>query len=548
MPEALPKKDEIVPREAITLEHPDFTANKAEWEFFRHSDELTGGYTASTATFTGPTAIESFDTTYLVPHGKEDSLDLDRRVAKATPPRFVQEGIMGVTGDLTQQSPDREGYPEKIKKWANRVNIEGDTLKQFIDARVVPMVLRYGHGYTYAIRSSVVAETEKEAQEKRDAGGIPEVLIYALNPENVPWWRTDDLGRYTNLRYVEHKSRVTYSGPFPVGYTKIKRHWFLSLEGWYYVDDYTDIVVSGQPLTEDVPLTVGAVASWGKTLKWFPVVKWDLEGNNPTKPASYAQLAYFRKDSELDNLETECCFPMKFLPVESIVENPAEVVMGPSMVGTFPAGGKHVPMILQPDATAFTHYQEQRLPALEDMAKAPYGRSAAAGAATGLALAHQEKASTAVLKDLAGAFEKGEFSALLPVAELLGDELSDEARISWPREFHALNAQMQMEVLTGFSDLEPGDEYKKEILKAAGKVALPDLSAKRTDECLDAWEADEKEKREAEAEKDDLLFDMQNQPTPQTLNPEQMTGGRAQGKSIEAPDPGKKPPKPGEKP
>jgi hypothetical protein len=128
----LPEVGNTIPQNTINLEHPEYIARKYLWEFFRHSDELTGGYKPSVETFTAVTAVPSFDETYLIPHIRETDQDFKRRVAAAKPPRFVREGIESITGVLTEQPPNRDAYPEPLKEWSSRVNADGDSLQQWI--------------------------------------------------------------------------------------------------------------------------------------------------------------------------------------------------------------------------------------------------------------------------------------------------------------------------------------------------------------------------------------------------------------------------------
>ncbi len=520
--EILPQGAKI-PAQAFQLKRPEYTAMLPFWQFWRHSHELTGGYEANTQTYT--TATEgatdySFDETYLVPHEKEDSTDFSRRVAQATPPRFVQEGISYITGVLTQQAPNRDSYPEKIETWMSRVNAEGQTWQQWIAAEVVPMVERYQHVYTLHTRPDIAGESAGEQTAAREAAGLPEVVCSIIIPENLPWWETDDAGRLVAVRYTESTVMLKEESGFPVREEAYTLHWWLTLEGWMNAVE----TAGGTGLSTGVVLESGFWNGPGKPMQTLPVVKWELNGPCPTETASLAQLKFFRIESILTHLEYATCFPMTWIPVESSDENPAETVKGPDIVGGYPADGQHEPLLLEPRGTSIQHLVEKRLPQLETDSLTPYGRQREVGGNdSGVALAHIKETSMNIHRDHAMAFGGAEFDALQPVAELLGEELDDDARVEWPQDFGALDDLKQTEVLTAFLEAEPGPVYEQKAVDALARVALPRLSESEYEEGNKAFEEQQKEAKEQAAENDDLEDGAFGGPA--ALNPVQVGGG-----------------------
>jgi hypothetical protein len=273
-----------VPPSSITLEHEDFTKNKDNWELYRHSAELTGGYKASTQTYTGPDSAPRFDETYLIPHAKEaDYNDFARRVAAARPPRFVREGIESITGILTKEEPNRDNYPDKLSTWTTGVDAKGSTLQQWIAKYMWPLVERYGLCYSFARRPTIDGANLADQEKRIKDAGLPEVLLLIITPENMPWWSVDELGRFEIVRYTEQKVDSKTEEGYAVEDREYTRHWWITHEGWWYADekDY-----------DEQALKVEAVGTWNKggaPMDNFPIVKWGLKDDiGPTATASLA--------------------------------------------------------------------------------------------------------------------------------------------------------------------------------------------------------------------------------------------------------------------
>ena len=501
----LPSKGDDIPPETLTLEHPKFTAMKGLWAFYRHSDELTGGYAASVQTYTGPEDVPSFQETYLIPHIKEASYqDFARRVAAAKPPRFVKEGIESLTGVITQQAPNRENYPEKLTKWTSGVTIESTSLQQWISSNMWPLVERYGVAYSYARRPSIGGANLKEQEKAIKDANLPEVLLHIITPEALPWWDTDELGRFTICRYIEDIVRPTLSpSGYPIKQDNIKRHWWITHEGWWYTEEPE----SGTTATTLKVLDVG---TWGKPLKNFPIVKWSLKDEvAPTATASLAQLMYFRKDSELHVVEVASAFPMTYVPISGGDENPAETIKGPDIIAGYDAEGSGGarPLILETTGVSLTHFVDKRLPQLEAEASGPYGINDTVGTGendSGVALAHIQEKAKNLYRQHSRAGGKSEFNALQPVAELLGETLEYEARASWPNKFGTLSDTSQSEILTQFAAIEPGDKFMEYIIIAYAAMVL-ELTTDQIEEGLKAWRVAKEEQEAREAEMEDAL-------------------------------------------
>ena len=527
----IPEKGSLVPAAAIALEHADFTAKKAFWKFARESDELTGGYEASTQTYDGLTAVPSFKETYLIPHVKESDYEqFARRVAASRPPRFVKEGIESITGTLTQQEPNRDNYPDKLSVWTAGVTVHGATLQQWIASDMWPLVERYGLSYSFARRPDVAAPNLKEQEQAIKDKGIPEVLLHIITPENLPWWVVDEIGRFEIVRYVEEKIHQKMDGGYAVLNEPYKRHWWITHEGWWYCDKL-------KPDTE-TELKVIDVGTWntnGKPLKYFPIVKWGLKDDvGPTETAAYAQLMYFRKESELGLVEENSAFAMTWVPTMAGSDDPEETVKGPHIIGGWdPEGtGGAKPMILETTGVSLSHFSDKRLPQLEADASAPYGiNDSVAGANdSGVALAHIEKKSTTIYVEHAQAGSKSEFAGLQPVVELLGEELTDEQRAEWSTNFGTLSDASLAEILTAFAEREPGEIFEEEILKAFATMLPANLTAQRLEEAIEAWRSEREEQKEREQEQEDALFDSEDE-----LRRAQTGKTAAEGKAVGMP-------------
>ena len=497
--EKLPQAGDVVSQQTLFLKHSEYKSRIDYWRFFRDSDELTGGYAAVTKAFRysgGNADIPTVSESYLLPHEKEDSYDFNRRVASARPPHFVSEGIEGIVGVLTHRPASRV-LPDKVVEWMGRVNREGASWAHLVSANVLPQLERYGVTYTLAKPPSVYAGTEAEAQQIRDAQGLPKVEIVCVSPEALEWWEVDSAGLLVTARYVEEVTELIYDGIWPTEEDTIRRHWFLTKLGWWYVDEPTSGAIKGDFEIKESGYWLGA----GKEMKHFPLSQWALKDKRgPTEAASFAQLAYYRKESELSNLETATCFPMTWIPIKMKDENPEEVVKGPNIVGTFDSEGKHTPLILQPDSAPFDHYQEKRLPAIADDCLGPYGRRRASGQDdSGRALQHLELQAQNIWRQHAEFCGESELRALRPVAEFLGDEITEEHKCSWPTDFGALSDEIKAKMLQDFSEsMEPGPLYKEKAVRAWASVAMPELTDDDHDEAIEAMQKEAEERRAKE--------------------------------------------------
>jgi hypothetical protein len=391
----------------------------------------------------------------------------------------VKEGIESLTGVLTQQTPNRDNYPQRLKDWTNAVTPDGTTLQQWISTELWPKVERYGVCYSYARRPTVggsnLAEQEKAIRDK----GLPEVLLHVIIPENLPWWHEDELGQFEIVHYTEEITKQRIESGYPVENETYTRHWWVTLEGWWYVDD--NPVQKGEQA-----LKVEDSGFWNtdrKPMQTFPIVPWEVKDRvPPTQAASYAQLAYFRKESELHVVEVNAAFPQTWVPTTAGDEDPEETVKGPHAVaGWDPEGtGGAKPMMLETTGVSLTHFAEKRLPDLESEALAPYGRQREVGGNdSGVALAHIQETAKNLYRQHSKAGGKSEFAAMQPVAELLGvlDQFDESARAAWPRKFGVLADANQSEILTAFWELEPGDGFKKEILSQFAELTISETGA-----------------------------------------------------------------------
>ena len=505
----VPELDSPIPRATLDLQHDDFKKWLPYWQFWRHSDEQTGGYAASTQTYTTSTVTPSYTETYLIPHIKEyDPNMFARRVASAKPPRFVKEGIESITGVLTQQQPNRDNYPPKLDSWTGHVNSTGDTLQEMIATDIWPLVERYGVVYTLAKRPEIDSPNMAEQERLLDDAGLPEVLLVVISPENMPWWETDDFGRFTIVRYTEERTYQRMEDGYPTESLTYQRHWWITKEGWWFTDDDAEAKGEGE-----TGLSVGGVGYWNEDqspMKWFPVSPWELKDRvPPTASGSFAQLMYFRKDSELDLLEKNTAFAMTYVPSAGGDEDPEESIKGPHQIASWDPTdmGGAKPMILETTGVSLTHLAEKRLPELEAEALAPYGRQREVGGNdSGVALAHIQESAKNIYRQHSKAGGKSEYAALQPVAELLDEELTTDGRASWPRKFGVLADSSHGELLTSFWEKEPGDDFKEHILNEYSDMLL-DLTGEQLQAALEEWRKAKEEQERKEQEQLDALME-----------------------------------------
>jgi hypothetical protein len=340
-----------------------------------------------------------------------------------------------------------------------------------------------------------------------------------VNPENLPWWSVDELGQLEIVRYTEEIDNPDLQDGYPVLNETYTRHWWLTLEGWWYADD-------DQKGTDEA-------------LKNFPVQKWALKDEiAPTEAASLAQLMYYRKDSELHIVEVNSAFPQTWIPVTAGDEDPEETVKGGHIVAgwdpTEASGAK--PMILETTGVSLTHLVEKRLPELEEAALSPYGRQREVGGNdSGVALAHIQETAKNVFRQHAKAGSQSEYRGLQPVAELLGEELSEDAKVAWPRKFGTLSDTSQAEMLVSFKEMQPGPLFEEHILREMAEVTLSDLTPDQMDEAIEAWQTDQEEQKQREQEQEDSMFGLEAELNrakvdemdrgPAAANPQQVQGG-----------------------
>lgn len=466
----VPKIDTPWERAALELLHPDFEADAGTLEFYRHSHKMTGGFAQDVRDFSteGPAAIDG--STYLIPNEKEnpEGLSFIRRASRASPADFCRKGIAHTMGALMQTPPDRSAYPDQIKDFLDNVTPKGATFDLFLARELGPLMIRYAYVFLLPHRNRIAGETQGQS----DALG-QRMFLSLVTPEALQMWEERDDGTFEWVRYVEpYQLPVSPEGTET---EEIKRHWYLTREGYWAVDyiegdesgDKTKVVESGYWLGQNV------------LLEHFPLVEWSLEDRlGPMNAGAPAQLEYVRTESEMIHLEGSCAFPQTWVPEGggSDDKNPPPV-KGHDIIGTFDDQSKHKPMILSPDSGPFDHFRE-RLPQIADKALEPFGLqySIKAGA-SGVALAHDQSTRVNLMRNFAKALAVGEFETMRAVSEQMRIEFPEEARSTWPDEFGTLSTTIQMENLETTKALGPiGKPLEKRIIMKAVDVNFPGLS------------------------------------------------------------------------
>jgi len=549
MPYEIPAPGTVVDPIELDQHHPEYVRLAPWYRFLRESDEGSGGFAPVVDSYTRAELPARTLESYLVPHEREDDTGYQWRIRRARPLRYTAMGIQITAGVLTYRPPRRDAYPDRLQEWMQAVTVEGTDFETAVATMIVPTLERYGWCMAYLHRPYVQGDTVLQVQAAREAVGLPELILDVITPEQIRGWERSVTGEFLWIRYVEH----VYVGAGPRGGAgaTIRRHWWLTPEGWWYVDDLRSTVegysprssvdaadastrIQGDQTTEPVTaldgsteLRVGGSGRWSSaSLGVVPVAVWQLPGRNtPAGPSALAQLEYFRAESELKKIEASTAFPQLWVPEIGQGVDPRTKIRGDDVIGTFPHDSRHVPQILTPESGPFDHYMK-RLERLESEAMAPWGLQIQAGASTGLALSLIQERATNLYRAHAKACTQGEYATLQLAARLLGLSADDVGRAQWPTEFSSLASTQIVNDVETFLGFSPGRSYEQHAIREAARVILPHLTQTEIEEAdrdLEARYAEDD--ATAAEERDGEVASGGGDGLPPALDPERSAGG-----------------------
>jgi hypothetical protein len=558
---AIPKPGTVVKQEAISsqADHPEFRQRSQWYRFLRESHEMSGGYAPVLDTHRYAADPTTLLTSYIIPHEREDITQYQTRVRAAKPPQFVAEGIAITAGVLSYQAPRRSGHTPVLEEWLRWCTVDGQDWRSVVSTAVVPMLERYGWTGVLLTPPPVSGQTEAQVRAAREQAELPALLASVVTPEAIRAWGTDSLGRLEWVRYVE----VVYlaGGPLDGGGQRVRRHWWITKQGWWYVDDLRgsadvemlspqrddpqkidasashqgdqarDAYASPSGKTEQ-KLIVGGAGKWkpdGSPLSRLPLVVWELTNRvSPSHACALAQLDYYRTESELRNLELQTAFSQVWVPMMSDNTDPTQFVRGGASIGSFPMDARHVPLMLSPDPGPFEHFMKR----LQDLRNDAYGawglRQDLSGGSTGLALSLIQERSTNLYRQHAEALTQGDVRTMSVAAEMLGEELSDDFTAEYPTDFSSLTATAIVENVTLFLAMDPGEEYEVRAKQEAARAVLPQMTEQEhsdAEESLRQRIAD----KEAEAQEMRDLEIAASEAATEAASKPAMDSGRARG-------------------
>lgn len=124
--------------------------------------------------------------------------DYELRRARTPVPTFVGEAIDVHVSKIYSQEIKREG-PKPLTAWWEDVDGAGSTVDQWMARVAGPLFLLYGQLdllFDHPARPDGV-EINTRADEL--AHGLDTCVVSYVLPENIPWWKADRKGRYTEL-------------------------------------------------------------------------------------------------------------------------------------------------------------------------------------------------------------------------------------------------------------------------------------------------------------------------------------------------------------
>lgn len=389
---------------------------------------------------TGTVEPDANRRTVLQRHPREER-KFERRVMQFFNTNVVKRGVNMVGGYLTKQQPTYDDYPDKVKDWMDSVNRRADTWETYKVFEVVPRVLYYGKLPVLYYRPITPAVT---AQQQEDMGG--DLVAHIINPETIVDWHWGENEEYTWLKV---KTQVDKSGPLEKEKTEVDRYWWLTQQGWWYVDDI-----------DDKMLPIVAAGLWDNGL---PLVTWSLlDGVALTEDATIQQRELCNLDSLIQEQERETAFAMLALPDPGEELRNKVMQGGSSNVLWTDRDARHEAKWLSPDTDVLQHLRERRGELIKDIMSSMGLDFDEGGGQTGMAFQFRMSKIVRLLQGLAEAFSRSESRSLARVGMELGSPVDDKVRVKWPREFDAKDVEKEMDAAERVYDKVPSAAAKED--------------------------------------------------------------------------------------
>lgn len=207
----------------LSLEHPDYAANRADWQVLIDAFEGAGGFQ---------------DGSYLWPYPRENSADFTKRQAMARYHNFVEPLVDLYARFLFTQGVNRTSNSEEYNTWTQDVDGAGSTLEDVL-RRAVSFALAASHSGILVDKTPDVASGPSKADERA------RVIATVFASTAIPDWRIDrDVLQAVKLR--EAASLPTITEEIADG-DEAKQYLFWDTEGWARFDS------AGHLLSFDVP-------------------------------------------------------------------------------------------------------------------------------------------------------------------------------------------------------------------------------------------------------------------------------------------------------
>lgn len=202
--------------ESIKHVHPEWAAHRTKWRWLLDSYEGGDAYRYAQYEPVGLAVSHSLAagwgrryTFNLVPHKREWEDDARSRVGDdyamrllRTPvPTFMPEAVDKHLGKIFNQAIKRKG-PKSLMAWWGDVDRAGSDIGHVVSSSLAPLLMVFGCLDICIEPAAAKGEVRSQADVLAQKLTSPR-LSYVL-PQNVPWWRLDDIGNYTEILIVEN--------------------------------------------------------------------------------------------------------------------------------------------------------------------------------------------------------------------------------------------------------------------------------------------------------------------------------------------------------
>jgi hypothetical protein len=468
MAELLENQPQMLTRDIIAKEHPDYQALYRSLRFGRENYEGSGGYASFLDDVmvsdiqpddqqTGTIQPDVNRRTYLFRHPREKK-KFERRVMMAYLTNVVKKAVAMIGGFLTKKQPIYDDYPKSVKNWMSSVNAKGDTWESYKSDDIWPALAYYGFlpVIFYRLETDAVTAEQQVAQ-----GGNLRVDI--LNPENIVDWQVDAAGDYV---WLKTKTLVDLTTPDDQEQVLIERYTWYTQDGKYHVDDADG---------KSSELPIEGVVSWPNGL---PIVVWRLKGGALTRDANAVQREAYNINSLIQEQERETTFSMIRAPGSAPQQNARVVTGAVDNIWWYPEDARHPPDWMAPPPQVLAHLMAKRVVLAEEILELMGLDFDKGGGQTGMAFQFKMSKIVRMLQGLATSLSVAESQSLERVATEHGDPLKDGVRCVWPREFDAKDVEKELDGLERVLDRVKSAAAQSEAQYRMATSAMGNLDEK----------------------------------------------------------------------